>query len=165
MEQYLADKFSLSGPHALMSDNEYLGAPQSYATYGSIPLNGTVTQSTLLRFVPLIRQSPVSFGVPLYAVILDESTPGVVPLPTSCTTRELCGGRRFFSLCFNGGTNRVHCDETIDGESAPLRPVCPPCCALEQGCKGSLAVCVSMLAMHNAALPLPSPSSSSLFPR
>jgi hypothetical protein len=79
---------------------------------------GTVTNSTMLTFAVNIKSSSLSFGLPLYVLVLEDATSlGVLPVPTDCTSRLLCGGRRFYSFCYNGGTNRIHCDETIDRKS------------------------------------------------
>ncbi len=64
----------------------------------------------------LLRSAPVSFGMPLVAILFEQGVAGVVanPSPALCRTRDLCNGLRFYSVCFNGGTNRIYCDRSIE---------------------------------------------------
>jgi hypothetical protein len=148
VEQYLATKYAMSGPHSTMSETVFASLPKDYITYGSRLLEGTlprafvcvcassaslfhvaclavatgnVTSTSLLTYAVNIQVSSLSFGLPLYVLVLEEAAGlGSVPAPSDCTAKTLCGGRRFYSFCYNGGTSRIHCDETIDCECHAL---------------------------------------------
>jgi hypothetical protein len=118
VEQYLAARHVLGGPHALAASTLYSltpASPLSYVTFGSRVLNGTISASTLLRYAVNVRKSPLSFGMPLYALLLEEDA-SPVPHPSTCNVSTTCGGRRFYSVCYNGGmlSANMFCDQTID---------------------------------------------------
>jgi hypothetical protein len=94
----------------------YVCGAGSFITQGSSAINGTVGQGSLLRFQIMLRTAAVSFGMPLVAMVFEQGVQGVVanPSPVLCSTRNLCNGLRFYSVCFNGGTNRIWCDRTVD---------------------------------------------------
>lgn len=115
VEQYLAAKYGMSGPHALLASETFATSPDEFVTYGSRAFAGTVGASTALRFAVRVESAPASFGVPLWFMMFREDGAGSsTPLATQCTTRDTCGGRTFYSLCFNGGNAFIHCDETIE---------------------------------------------------
>ena len=71
----------------------------------------------MLKWVMNIQQSPSKFAIPLLFVALEETgekSESSVPHPLDCSHPMLCGARRFYSICYNGGNAFIHCDETVD---------------------------------------------------
>ena len=94
----------------------YQIAPEKFTSFASTLLTGPVTDKSYLRFTARAEQAPDAWGVPLWVALL-EDTGGVVPDPWQCKGANLCGGRRFYSICFSSGTpEAVHCDEIRDTE-------------------------------------------------
>lgn len=55
---------------------------------------------------------PRRWGIPLVVALFDGAAAGDIPSLQECSSPTLCGGRRFYTVCYNGGNDRVHCDET-----------------------------------------------------
>lgn len=127
VEQYLASKYGLHGPHTSVCDRLYSASPAEYFTFGSRvlrpavggPAGAVIAPSTQLRFAARLEHAPHRFGVPLSVLVVDagDGSVGTPPVPSDCDGSVdgglTCGGRRFYSVCVNGGNAYVHCDDTI----------------------------------------------------
>lgn len=114
VEQYLAQKYDLHGPSAAVCKRRFNADPESFFTSMTKQLADGLTAESFLHIATRVRSQPFAFGTPLMITMFEDngSTP---PSAVVCTAASLCAGKRFYTVCVNGGdTDSVHCDENME---------------------------------------------------
>lgn len=101
-----------SQPKLVLAEQAFDTRAASIVSWGQRALSAAPTNATVMSFYYNLASAPRRWGIPLIVTLLDAAA---TTRPFDCTgTAPLCNGFKFYTVCFGGSNNRIHCDEMRD---------------------------------------------------
>lgn len=113
-EHYVNEKYAHQGsPAQHLAKRMFASSPQDFITSASKVVATGMNTAAFVSYALRLESVPRRFGIPFMMMLFDEATGVQTYTPIAgCDTRDTCRGRRYYSICYNGGNDFFHCDET-----------------------------------------------------